>query len=81
MTNSDTFARLIQFLRDLQTGKIAYSLKQSRDESVMVEVNVPGERWEVEFMEDGSIEVEKFRSDGKICGADALTELLEKYSD
>jgi hypothetical protein len=34
----------------------------------MVLVTVPGERWEVEFFADGSIEVERFISNGEICG-------------
>ncbi len=28
----------------------------------MVELAIPGERWEVEFFEDGHVEVERFRS-------------------
>ena len=28
----------------------------------MIEVAVPGQRWEIEFMEDGTIDIEKFIS-------------------
>ncbi len=34
----------------------------------MVEVVVPGQRWEVEFFQDSHIEVEKFISNGIIYG-------------
>ena len=47
----------------------------------MVLVRVPGERWEVEFLADGSVEVERFISDDKIFGEDILSELFKKYTD
>ena len=47
----------------------------------MVLVAVPGERWEIEFLADGSIEVERFISDGGIYGEEALNELFANYSD
>ena len=48
---------------------------------MMVLVTVPGERWEVKFMGDGSIEVERFLSNGEICGEAALRELWTSYAD
>ncbi len=47
----------------------------------MVEIAVPGERWEVEFLEDGSVDVERFLSDGTIAGAAAIRDLFERFSD
>jgi len=47
----------------------------------MVLVTVPGERWEVEFRADGSVEIERFISDGKIYGEGTLGELFAKYMD
>jgi len=47
----------------------------------MVEIAVPGERWEVEFLVDGSIDVEIFRSSGDIMSADALDDLFARFSD
>jgi len=38
----------------------------------MVNVNVPGERWEVEFFDDGSVEVERFVTTGALSDASAL---------
>jgi len=37
--------------------------------------------WEVEFFDDGSVEVERFISDGEISDEAALNELVKKYSD
>ncbi len=47
----------------------------------MVEVTVPGERWEVEFLEDGSVDVEVFRSNGEIRNEVALEELLKQHGE
>ena len=46
----------------------------------MVTVAVPGERWEIEFFEDGHVEVEKFLSQGVEDNPDVLTELLHYYT-
>ena len=77
----DNFTRLTAFLQSLERGKIHYTLKNCRDEAIMVLVTVPGERWEVEFLVDGSVEVERFISDGEIYGEDTLGELFMQYTD
>ena len=46
----------------------------------MVQVTVPGERWEIEFFEDREPEIEVFCSDGNIFGPDMLSELRNKLS-
>jgi hypothetical protein len=42
----------------------------------MVNVAVAGERWEVEFFEDGSVEVERFVSSGGINGEEVFSDLF-----
>ena len=44
----------------------------------MVQVTLPGERWEVEFFDGREPEVEVFRSDGTISGPEKATELCER---
>ena len=54
---------------------------------VMVEIAIPGERWEVEFEDDGSIEIEIFKGDGEIFTCkdlyqcEEIGKLLEECSD
>jgi hypothetical protein len=74
-------ANLMSFLSDLREAKIHYDLGQQRDDAILVQVAVPGERWEVEFLEDGSVEVEVFRTDGQIRDSSALDELLDRFRD
>jgi hypothetical protein len=77
----EPFKKLTRFLDDLDARKISYRLARVRPETVMVEIAVPGEHWEVEFFEDGQVEVEVFRSPGTIQGEEALTRLFEEFSD
>ena len=70
-----SFERLLAFLVRLEQAKIAYRLGHVR-ESIMIELDVPGEHWEVEFFPDGQIEVERFRSDGVVEGNDSMLERL-----
>lgn len=71
---------LIEFLNELENRKINYRLNKVRD-SIMIEIAVPGQRWEVEFFADGNIEVEKFISDGTLSDKSELENLFAKFSD
>lgn len=74
------YHRLLKFLTDLEEHKITYSLNHVRDEAVMVEVAIPGQRWEVEFLADGTVDVERFISAG-LSGDEALDELFAVYAE
>jgi hypothetical protein len=78
---SNVFDKLVLFLQNLEQQEIEYTLAHHRDEAIMVTVAVPGERWEVEFLSDGSVEVEKFISNGEITGEKAVSELFARYSE
>ncbi len=72
--------QLIDFLNELENRKIYYRLNKVRD-SIMVEIAVPGQRWEVDFFADESIEIEKFISNGVLFDRSELDHLFEKFSD
>ena len=78
---SAELSELLDFLAELDARKIHYHLTSVRSDAVMVEISVPGQKWEVEFMLDGSVEVERFTSDGTIAGREALGDLFERFSD
>lgn len=46
----NSLEKLLNFLMKLETYKLSYSLKCIRGEAIMVLVDIPGERWEVEFL-------------------------------
>ncbi len=78
---NDIFCKILAFLRKLEESKIAYELRHSREDAIMVKINVPGERWEVEYLEDGSIDVECFVSKGEIQDEGVIKELFARFSD
>ena len=73
-------ANLFEILNRLEEKNIFFKLSRIR-ESVLVEVAVPGQRWEIEFFDDNHIEIEKFLSDGTIYDEKKLEELFKDFSD
>ncbi|MBQ4110686.1 MAG: hypothetical protein IJC74_07360 [Clostridia bacterium] len=67
--------KLIDFLERLEEKKIYYKLNKVRD-AIMVEVVIPGERWEVEFFANGNVEIEKFISNAEIFDVKELEQLF-----
>jgi len=79
--SQDGFQRLLTFTERLKRAKIHQRLDQVRAEGIMVQIAVPRERWKVEFMVDGSAEVERFHSNGQLAGSAAFEELFARFSD
>ncbi len=78
----DHYDKLSAFIYQLENAKIAFSLQHYReDAAVSVVVAVPGERWEVDFLNDGRVDVECFRSDGEIHYESVLSEWIARFSD
>jgi hypothetical protein len=76
-----SIAQTHDIFKKLDQAHIQSALASHRKEVIRVFVTVPGERWEVEFLGDGSVEIERFPSTGEICGEEALHKLLNKYAD
>jgi hypothetical protein len=72
---------VLSFIQELRARKLHFSIDVARVDAIMVTVAVPGELWEVEFFEDGSVEVERYKSDGTIFGRESLTELYAFADD
>jgi len=77
--NDGTIRSLTAFLQRLKEENIDYQLEHNRDETIMVLVTVPGERWEIEFFDDGQIEIERFKSNGHLDNETVLTELFNRF--
>lgn len=72
---------LLGFLNELRAASVFYSLAVVQPNAIMVEIAVPGERWEVEFFTDGRVEAERFYSKGEIDGREALDVLRAEFYD
>jgi hypothetical protein len=71
----------ITFLNKLEENSVFYKLNKIRNEAIMVEVAVPGQRWEIEFLEDGTVDIEKFISDKDMYDVNELETLFSQFSD
>ena len=76
----NAFHKLISFLTDLENREISYTLAHNRHEAITVSVALPGARWEIEFLDDGSIEVERLISNREVRGEEILKELFARYA-
>jgi hypothetical protein len=80
-TGASAFQKLLDFLKKLDANKFSYRLTHFREETIAVELAVPGERWEVEFFADGTVEIERFRSNGVVSPDETiLNELFSTFA-
>jgi hypothetical protein len=69
---------LLTFLSELEERKVHFTLEHNRAEAIMVLVAVPGERWEIEFFSDGTLEVEIFSAGTGVISDARAQELLQQ---
>ena len=74
-------SKATEFRRELDRRHVAYEFRIVRDEALMMSVALPGQRWEIEFFEDGRIELERFVSQGVAEAPSALAELLAWFDE
>jgi len=72
--------KLFEFCSALDRLHVRYGVLITRDDAVTVTVVVPGEYVEVEFFSDGSVEMERFLSQGVGGASDGdLERLIEAF--
>ena len=70
-------SELTNLLDRLDEAEIQYTLASVSEGAIVVGVDVPGEHWKVEFMDDGEIEVEIFKGDGQVFDYGIIEDLFE----
>jgi hypothetical protein len=76
------FESLMATMAGLDRLGVYYEIRRYREHSIMLVVSVPGERWEIEFFDDGTeAEVGRLRSDGHLMGSEAITELCQRWGN
>ncbi len=73
--------RVYGLLQQLEAAKIHYDLHRIRDDSIMIEVHVPGRYYEIEVFPDEHVEVEIFKSDGQIGGQEMIDDLFSTFTE
>lgn len=71
----------ISLLQELERRKIFYTLQRYLDDSISLCAVVPGERWEIDVNRFGEIQIEIFRSDGKLHDSKMLEVLFQRFTD
>jgi len=71
---------LFDIIARLKIAGISYQVAQYRENAVSIAVAVPGQRWEIDVLCDGTVDVEVFRSDGTIEDERAIERLIEEFS-
>ena len=74
-------SEFIALLNKLESHNIYYELKKVREEAIMIEVAVPGQHWEIEFLDDDSVDIEKFIADGELYNVEELETLFKDFTD
>ncbi len=74
-------SELTDLLDRLDAADFQYTLSSVREGAIAVGIDVPGEHWEVEFMNDGDVEVEIFKSDGQIFDSSIIEDIFEDRED
>lgn len=77
----DRFDKLLTFVQKLEAARIPFQMKKTLEDAIGVLAFAPGEYWEVDFLENGEVYVERFRSDGRILDETALTELFALWAE
>ena len=74
-------SKLTKFLDRLDDTDLHYTLSSVREGAIMVGVTIPGERWEIEFVADGDVEIEVFKGDGEIHDYSIIEDLFQRHSN
>ena len=76
-TNDTPLSNLTDLLDRLDEEEIRYTLASIREGAVLVTASLEGERWEIEFMADGEVEIEIFKSNGDLYDESALEDMFD----
>lgn len=79
--NDGTITNLLRFLARLKDARIYYKLSDPTEGAIMIEISVPGERWEIEFHDDGRVSAEVFVSTKGVQNGEIVEDLFRRFSD
>ncbi len=72
---------VLRFCNELNERRASYKLSAERPEAIRVTLDVPGERWEIDFFPDGEIELERYVGQGVVQAGPADLEAALHYYD
>ena len=75
----EPFRILFEIIKQLEAATISFTVTQYRYDSISILAHLPGERWEIDVMEDGDVDFERFVSDGKILEREVLDQHIATW--
>ena len=81
MSETNALKKLLALSDQLKAANIHHEVTRYREDGVSIIATVPGERWEIDVLDDGEIVVEVYKSQGGCRGEDSLKELFERHLD
>ena len=81
VTDPEAVNTLTNLIRQLEAAQIHFELARYRDDSVSIRATVPGERWEIDVLDDGTIDFERFVSTATIGDETDLAAFIQQYSE
>ena len=77
---ADPYRRLMKIIRALEVARIHFSVTRYRNDAISVLATVQGERWEIDVLEDGAVEFERFVSSGGVTGKAELKQAIARFA-
>jgi hypothetical protein len=78
---ADPFAKLMDIIRALEAARIYYRVTHHRYDAITVEAVVPGERWEIDVLEDGGVDFERFVTAGGVTGEPEMKAAIARWAE
>ena len=77
----EPFAKFMRIVRSLEVAQIHFRVDYHRYDAITVEAVVPGERWEIDILDDGTVDFERFVTTGGVVGEDEMKTAIEKWAE
>jgi hypothetical protein len=75
------FAKLMSIIRALEAARIHFTVSYHRYAAVSILATLPGERWEIDILEDGEVDFERFVTTGGVTGEAELKKSIAKFAE
>ena len=76
----DPYRRLMKIIHALEAARIHFTVTRYRRDAISIQATVPDERWEIDVLEDGTVEFERFVSVGGVTGKTELKHAIVKVA-
>jgi hypothetical protein len=77
----EPFAKLMSIIRALVEAQIHYVVAHYRYDAVSIQATVPGERWEIDVLEDGEVDFERLVRAGGVTSETEMNQFIARFAE